>query len=42
MIVRCCETCKYWHTKRGYECQHAGQYGGVMKELKKEFNKRDL
>ena len=35
MITKRCGTCKYWHTDRGYECIHAGQYGGDFQDKEK-------
>lgn len=27
-IVRCCFTCKSWHRRKNYACQHNGPWGG--------------
>jgi hypothetical protein len=27
-VVRCCFTCKSWHRRKNYACQHNGPWGG--------------
>jgi hypothetical protein len=35
IMQKICGTCKHWQTERGYECEHAGYFGGDLYDKKR-------